>query len=1061
MPSQLQVGNGDLDVVLPFDALVRSVGVNKSAPHAFFLGAGASVSSGVPPASTCVWHWKRHIFLTKNKGLESQFRDITLTNVQDRIQRWLDAEGLYPKLWSAEEYGFYVERCYPIPEDRQQYFRGLANESSPYIGYQLLAMLAEAEIVRSVWTTNFDDLTPRAATSLGLTPIEVGLDTTFRAVRTPRRGELLHVALHGDYRYDALKNTPLELRSQDSQLRKSLIEELKHTSMIVAGFSGRDESVMEALTSAYLQQGTGRLYWCGIEGASVADPVMELLAKARENGRVAYYVPIQGFDDLLVGLALHCLEGDALTRAQGLFSVAAKEMATDPPPFSVDTTQFNNVIRSNAFPVECPTEILQLSCRTFDSEGAWERLRQRTQGRDIAAALLKTKVLALGTVDDIRSAFADVLDGEIERTPLSERELSMNDGVIVGLLTEAVVRAIAMKNGLGTDRRHLVWLPTAKSKTRVYGTLCNVHDAALIFLRRYGGNQYLVLKPTVRGTTSDGKELPIESEQELRRLLLTKQWNKEFNAALEEWKKRLFPNGSTTFEFPPDCGSRFRYNVKAVPALARISIPNGQSRKVPEGVERHCAFSGVQYPEPQMLFSNRQGDNFVRDEHPIRGIVQNQPYDYALTRQGLGGHVRLGVVCPASDANSVRRYLAGLHNTKRPDSKREYLLEYPGAAQAFGVPFDIPDPHNNAWANCPEPSGSVPPKAGAMALADAITRQITALKSSTAIDVVVIFIPERWSNWREYKEDGEHFDLHDYVKAYCVQRGIATQFLEESTLTKPYQCEVVWWLALSLYVKAGRTPWVLQSFDNDTAYVGLGFSIDATKERGKHIVLGCSHIYSSEGLGLRYQLRKVDNPIFRQRNPFLSRDDARRIGDGIRQLFFDSFQRLPRRVVIHKRTPFMREEREGLLEGLSGVEFVDMLEVCIDPALRFMAATLLADGKPKVDGYPLRRDTCLVLDRRRALIWVHGAVAGVQPGLNPYYQGKSRIPAPLVLTRHYGVSSLSLLAKEILGLSKMNWNTFDMYTKLPATIQSSNEIAKIGALLERFGPLSYDYRLFI
>ena len=43
----------------------------------------------------------------------------------------------------------------------------------------------------------------------------------------------------------------------------------------------------------------------------------------------------------------------------------------------------------------------------------------------------------------------------------------------------------------------------------------------------------------------------------------------------------------------------------------------------------------------------------------------------------------------------------------------------------------------------------------------------------------------------------------------------------------------------------------------------------------------------------------------------------------------------------------------------------------------------------------------------------------------------------------------------------MNWNTFDLYTQLPATIQSSSEIARIGKLLERFERESYDYRLFI
>jgi hypothetical protein len=44
------------------------------------------------------------------------------------------------------------------------------------------------------------------------------------------------------------------------------------------------------------------------------------------------------------------------------------------------------------------------------------------------------------------------------------------------------------------------------------------------------------------------------------------------------------------------------------------------------------------------------------------------------------------------------------------------------------------------------------------------------------------------------------------------------------------------------------------------------------------------------------------------------------------------------------------------------------------------------------------------------------------------------------------------IAEEVLGLSKI---------KLPATLQSSTEIARIGALLQRFGAASYDYRLFI
>ena len=75
--------------------------------------------------------------------------------------------------------------------------------------------------------------------------------------------------------------------------------------------------------------------------------------------------------------------------------------------------------------------------------------------------------------------------------------------------------------------------------------------------------------------------------------------------------------------------------------------------------------------------------------------------------------------------------------------------------------------------------------------------------------------------------------------------------------------------------------------------------------------------------------------------------------------------------------------------------------------------------------------------------------------------GGRSIPAPLRITKHYGSSNINLIANEILGLTKMNWNSFDLYTKLPATINSSNQIARIGKLLARFEGKTYDYRLFI
>ena len=71
------------------------------------------------------------------------------------------------------------------------------------------------------------------------------------------------------------------------------------------------------------------------------------------------------------------------------------------------------------------------------------------------------------------------------------------------------------------------------------------------------------------------------------------------------------------------------------------------------------------------------------------------------------------------------------------------------------------------------------------------------------------------------------------------------------------------------------------------------------------------------------------------------------------------------------------------------------------------------------------------------------------------------IPAPLRIRRHAGATDLQTLATEILGLPKMNWNSLDLYTQLPATLETSGQIARIGRLMENFGEANYDCRLLM
>lgn len=1051
----MEDNNGNL--LLDFAAFVRIVGVNRGVPCAFFLGAGASVSSGVPSAYTCLWQWKREIVKTEEPELERQLGELSLPAVRRRIQRWLDTQGFYPPEDDPDEYGFYAEECYPLPDARRQYFQNLVAGARPAPGYGLLCLLAEEGVVESVWTTNFDGLTIRAAADFDLTVVEVTLDAPGRVSRPRRQGELVHVALHGDFRYDALKNTAEELRDQDATLRRTMAERTVDTDLIVAGYSGRDESVMVTLRAAYSREGTGRLFWCGYGDEGPPEPVRGLIETTRANGREAYYVPAPGFDELTERLALGCLPEETHSRVRELR--AGRRADERSAPFSLKEGRTIGVIKSNAFPLECPSELLQFEWERASDEEVWDLLRERVAGTDVAAGLLRGKVLALGTIDDVKDAFVGEIDGAIERTPVEARELGMSNGVVVSLLREGITRSLADSCGLGTDGRGLLWVEDRHESHRVGGTRCHVHEAVLLFVRRYGGRQHLVLKPTIRCTDEAGGDLPEEIEKELKLSILSRQYNDKFNAALNRWRGRLFPQGSRVVEFPPDAGSTFRYGIKAAPSFAKITGHTGRTVTVPQSARRLVDAMGVEISEPKLLFSNRRGDDTETDVNPVRGLLENRPYDFPLNASVLGGEIRLGVVCPPSHARTLSEYLADLRQDHKINSKREYLLDYPGFDRAFGTSLDMPGWHNSAWADCSEPDAGLEPERAAPELGHRILACVEELRAAANPNVIVVFVPRSWKRWERFEIEGERFDLHDFVKAACVQRGIATQFLREETLEKAHQGEILWWLALSCYVKAMRTPWVLDGMDPDLAFLGLGFSLDPSAPRGKRVLMGCSHVYNAEGLGLSYKLGKLESSVMRRGNPFLSRGDARRMAENALQLFFESRGRMPGRIVVHKNSPIAEDERRGLLEGLGDVPSVDMLEITEEPALRYVASQIYK-GEFRGDGFPVRRGTAVVLDGRKALAWVHGTVDAVDDRRR-YYQGKSRIPAPLVLTRHHGTSTLPVLAEQLLGLSKMDWNSLDLYSKIPTTLRSSNRIARIGGLLDRLGANSYDYRLFI
>src|SRR5688500_13320401 len=115
--------------ILDVAQFVRAINVNKNSPHSFFLGAGASISSGVRSAYDCIWEWKRQIFISSNPGLEKLFMDSSSLAGRARIQAWLDIQAKYPKIDAQEEYSVYANEAYPIPSTRKSFFQSISKDA--------------------------------------------------------------------------------------------------------------------------------------------------------------------------------------------------------------------------------------------------------------------------------------------------------------------------------------------------------------------------------------------------------------------------------------------------------------------------------------------------------------------------------------------------------------------------------------------------------------------------------------------------------------------------------------------------------------------------------------------------------------------------------------------------------------------------------------------------------------------------------------------------------------------------------------------------------------------
>lgn len=1046
---------------LDYDAFLRSFKRNTDVPHSILLGAGASISSGIQSAYDCIWEWKKDIYLSKNINASDYYKNYKEDSVRKSIQKWLDSQGEYPELDSNEEYSFFAEKAYPISDDRRKYFLSLIENKEPYIGYKLLCLLAEHNIIKSVWTTNFDGLIVRSAHQNKLTPIEINLDNVDRIYRNQSNKELLAIALHGDYKFSSLKNTVEELDSQNEVFIENLSNYHLDKNLIITGYSGRDKSLMDALTKAFTRKGAGRLYWCGY-GSEISDEVAKLLSTVRDSGREAHYVTTDGFDKTIIHLAKSAFEDNASLSQEIQNALESSEneeyLKTE---FHLNFSNTGKYIKSNLHPVVFPKEVFQFEI-DYKDEKPWSFLKTICQTNNICAVPFKRKVFAIGTLTDISKAFNGLLKSDIKRESISKFDVE-NVSAFKSLMLQAILKHFANDKRISTNNKNKIWLTSNESEYKGI----KIHKA--LFLSFYFDKNksfgYLTFTPTIN-LTSD-QEISKTEKLTISKYNLEKLYNNKYDEILENWNKLLFNKPRIKFEYPLQSGSGLEFQISSSTAFGEINVldPKFRGYAPKEYDNRQTQFKGVQFLEPQLVFRNISSDMEFKDYHPMRGLVNNRPYDVNLNGVILSNEINLSVICGGKYSNKFYAFLSQLQTKHSTDNiNPDYLIDYPGFSSIYNIPLNIPYFENDgSWLDIDfRAENELEAHENAIKLARLITSKIEQIANTQSQSTIVIFIPNEWQNFENFINKEESFDLHDYVKAFAASKGIATQLIREKTLEDSLTCQINWWLSLSFYVKSLRTPWILNNQEKNTAYAGIGYSVSKIKDKSE-IVIGCSHIYDSNGQGLKYKLSKIDNYFLdKQNNPFLSFKDAFQFGVSIRELFYESLDKLPERVVIHKRTKFTKDEIDGIRASLhkAGIKKIDLIEISFEPDARFVAMSVY-NNELQVDKFPISRGTCIVTNKYTALLWTHGIVPSVRQPNWKYFLGGRSIPAPVKITKHYGESNIDLISTEILSLTKMNWNSLDLYSKLPSTIDSSNKIARIGKLLSRFEGRTYDYRLFI
>jgi hypothetical protein len=311
-------------------------------------------------------------------------------------------------------------------------------------------------------------------------------------------------------------------------------------------------------------------------------------------------------------------------------------------------------------------------------------------------------------------------------------------------------------------------------------------------------------------------------------------------------------------------------------------------------------------------------------------------------------------------------------------------------------------------------------------------------KKDLAPEYVVVALPDTFRDkcgvvdYVEKSGAHVHRDLRRAFKAMAMNHRIPTQLADQATIEfrdPDNPTKIAWNFFTGLYFKAGGMPWGPIGLTPGSCYVGISFyrGLSSTDPR-IHTSLVQAFDEHGEGLVLRGPDFLWDEEKHQSRSPHLRAEEAFALVNLVLDRYWGEMKQHPQRVVIHKSSRWWLEEAAGCREALkNSVANYDLVALQPQDSIRLLPASK----------YPALRGTRFTVGDLD-LLYTTGFIAELGQ-----FHG-THVPSPIQIADHLGYDTpRETILREILVLTKMNWNSSRLGGLMPITLKFSRLVGEI------------------